>query len=177
MKKIGILFGTDTGRTRRIAKLIGQKLGDTADAPLNINKISVDDFLAYDALILGTPTYGDGELPGLSVGLQNESWEEFLPKLAGADMKGKIVALFGLGEQDKYGDFFCDALILLHDAVTACGATVVGGWPLDGYSFKASQAVIDGRFVGLPLDQILQPALTEARLDTWLTQIRPALGL
>ncbi|HEY6897826.1 MAG TPA: flavodoxin [Rhodocyclaceae bacterium] len=177
MKKIGIFFGTDTGRTRRIAKLIGQKLGDAAAAPVNINKISIDDFLAYDALILGTPTYGDGELPGLSVGLNSESWEEFLPWLGGADMAGKTVALFGLGEQDKYGDYFCDALILLHDAVTACGASVVGDWPVDGYSFKASQAIVDGRFVGLPLDQILQPALTEARLDAWLAQIRPALGI
>ncbi len=74
MKKIGTYFGADTGRTRRIAKLIAQKLDGWADAraaaPLNINRATLDDFLAYDMLILGAPTYGDGELSGLATGLQ-----------------------------------------------------------------------------------------------------------
>lgn len=76
MNKIGIFFGTDTGRTRRVAKLIAQKLGDTA---------------------------------------------------------------------------------------------------IDGYRFKRSQAVVDDRFLGLALDQVNQPALTEARVDGWLTAIAPML--
>lgn len=171
MEKIAIYFGTDTGRTRRIAKLIAQKLGDRADAPLNINRVTVDDFLAREVLILGAPTYGDGELPGLATGLPQESWAEFLPRLQGRDMRNQTVALFGLGEQEKYGDEFVDALILLHDAVVACGARVIGAWPADGYSFRASQALVDGRFVGLALDQIGQPALSEARIDAWLRQL------
>ena len=172
---IGIYFGTDTGRTRRIAKLIAQKLGaivgDRADAPVNISRATLDAFLAHEVLFLGTPTLGDGELPGLSVGLAQESWHEFLPRLLGHDMSGKTVALFGLGDQVKYGNEFADALILLYDAVVACGARVIGAWPTDDYSFKASQALIDGRFVGLVLDQINQPALTEARVDAWLQQL------
>jgi flavodoxin I len=172
MNKIGIYFGTDTGRTRRIAKLIAQKLGDVTLAPLNINRTSIEQFLAHEVLILGAPTYGDGELPGLSVGLAQESWEEFLPRLAGQDMRGKKVALFGLGDQEKYSSEFVDALIFIHDAVLACGATIIGRWPVDGYAFKASQALLDGRFVGLALDQINQPALTEERLDRWLQQLR-----
>lgn len=175
MKKIGIYFGTDTGRTRRIAKLIAQKLGalvgDRAAAPLNINRVTLDDFLAHDVLILGAPTYGDGELPGLATGLAQESWAEFLPRLQGLDMRHQTVALFGLGEQEKYGHEFVDALILLHDAVVACGARVIGAWPIEGYSFAASQAIIDGRFVGLALDPVSQPALSEARIDAWLQQL------
>ena len=173
--KIGIYFGTDTGRTRRVAKLIAQKLDGwadaRADAPLNINRVTLDDFLAHDILILGAPTYGDGELPGLATGLAQESWAEFLPRLEGLDMRHQTVALFGLGEQEKYGHEFVDALILLYDAVVACGARVIGAWPVDGYNFKASQAVVDGRFVGLALDQICQPALSEARIDAWLRQL------
>jgi flavodoxin I len=172
MSKIGIYFGTDTGRTRRIAKLIAQKLGDSAVPPLNINRATVEQFLAHDVLILGTPTYGDGELPGLSVGLAQESWEEFLPRLAGQDMRGKKVALFGLGDQEKYSNEFVDALIFIHDAVVACGARIIGYWPVEGYSFKASQALLDGRFVGLALDPINQAALTDARVDAWLQQLK-----
>lgn len=171
MGAIGIYFGTDTGRTRRIAKLIAQKLGEAAAPPLNINRASIDQFLAHDTLILGTPTYGDGELPGLSTGLAQESWEEFLPRLQGRDMRGKTVALFGLGDQEKYPDEFVDAMGLLHDAVLACGARLIGRWPVDGYAFRASQALSDGGFVGLAIDPVNQAALSEARVDAWLRQL------
>jgi flavodoxin I len=171
MDKIGIYFGTDTGRTRRIAKLIAQKLGDRAQAPLNINRALIEDFLAHDLLILGTPTYGDGELPGLATGLAQESWAEFLPRLQGRDMSGQTVALFGLGDQDKYGSEFVDALLPVYEAVTKCGACVIGAWPTDGYEFKASQAMVDDHFLGLALDQINQPALTDGRVDAWLQQL------
>jgi flavodoxin I len=175
MAKIGIFFGTDTGRTRLIAKQIAKKLGDAADAPVNIGRTTLADFLAYDALILGSPTLGDGELPGQSVGLSQPSWEEFLPELAGADLSGKVAAIFGLGDQKKYPDEFVDAIGIIHDALVAAGARVVGRWPIAGYEFAASQAVDGDDFLGLALDQINQPVFTEQRIDTWLAQIQPEL--
>ncbi|MFZ1243667.1 MAG: flavodoxin [Azonexus sp.] len=175
MTKIGIFFGTDTGRTRLIAKQIAKKLGESADAPVNIGRTTLDDFLAYDALILGSPTLGDGELPGQSVGLSQPSWEEFLPQLAGADLTGKVAAIYGLGDQKKYPDEFVDAIGIIHDALVAAGARVVGRWPIAAYEFAASQAVDGEHFLGLALDQINQPVLTEERIDTWLAQIRPEL--
>jgi len=176
MGKIGIFFGSDTGNTRRVAKTIAKKLGDDADAPVNVNKATVDDLLKYDALILGTPTLGDGELPGLSSGGSAESWEEFLPQLKAADMSGKVVALFGLGDQEGYGHEFVDALIFIYDQVIENGATVVGAWPTDGYSFEASKAVVDDEFVGLVIDHDNQSDLTDERIDAWLEIVKPALA-
>lgn len=176
MARIGIFFGTDTGRTRMLAKRIAKKLGDAAAAPVNIGRTGLDDFLAYDALILGTPTLGQGALPSAdNTTLSAPSWEEFLPRLDGIDLSGKVVALYGLGDQVKYPDEFVDALAPLYDRIAACGARVVGEWPVAGYEFKASQAVIDDRFVGLALDQDNQAALSEGRIDAWLEQIRPEL--
>ena len=175
MGKIGIFFGSDTCNTRRVAKTIAKKLGDDADAPVNVNKATVDDLLKYDALILGTPTLGDGELPGLSSGGSAASWEEFLPQLKGADMTGKVVALFGLGDQEGYGHEFVDALIFIYDQVIENGAKVVGAWPTDGYSFEASKAVIDGDFVGLVIDHDNQSDLTDERIDAWLDIVKPEL--
>jgi flavodoxin I len=175
MAEIGIFFGTDTGRTRLIAKQIAKKLGDAADAPVNIGRTTLADFLAYDALILGSPTLGDGELPGQSVGLSQPSWEEFLPQLADADLSGKTDALFGLGDQKKYPNEFVDAIGHLHDALAARGARIIGRWPTAGYEFAASQAVDGDEFLGLALDQHHQPVLTEQRIDTWLAQITPEL--
>ena len=88
-----------------------------------------------------------------------------------AFLRGKTVALYGLGDQEKYGGEFVDALLTLHDAVVACGARVIGAWPAAGYEFKASRALIDGRFVGLALDQVNQAGLTEARIRAWLLDL------
>ncbi len=175
MAKIGIFFGTDTGRTRLIAKQIARKLGEAADSPINIGRTSLADFLAYDALILGSPTLGDGMLPGESCGLSQPSWEEFLPQLADADLAGKTVAIFGLGDQQKYPDEFVDAIGLLHDAFLARGARLIGRWPTAGYQFSASLAVAGDHFLGLALDQHHQPMLTESRVDAWLEMIKPEL--
>lgn len=135
-----------------------------------------EDLLLYEVLILGTPTLGEGELPGLGTGLPQESWEEFLAKIQSLDFTGKIVALYGLGEQEKYGDHFVSALKPLHDAFRNAGATLVGHWPVDGYHFKASAAVEDGLFLGLALDQINQPSLTPERLDGWLEQVKASIS-
>lgn len=175
MARIGIFFGTDTGRTRLIAKQIAKKLGDAADAPVNIGRTTLADFLAYDALIVGSPTLGDGMLPGESTGLSQPSWEEFIAQLADSDLSGKTIAIFGLGDQKKYPDEFVDAIGLLHDAFAARGARLVGRWPTAGYDFAASQAVDGDEFLGLALDQHHQPVLTEERIATWLAQITPEL--
>jgi len=114
-------------------------------------------------------------LPGLTSGGSAESWEEFLPKLKGVDLSGKVVALFGLGDQEGYGHEFVDALIFIYDVLVENGATVVGTWPTDGYSFEASKAVVDGDFVGLVIDHDNQKDLTDERVDAWLEIIKPEL--
>lgn len=176
MGKIGIFYGSDTGNTRRVAKSIAKKLGDLADAPVDVKKASVEDLLQYDALIFGTPTLGDGELPGLSCGANDESWEEFLPQLEGHDLSGKTIALFGLGDQEGYGHEFVDALIFLYEAALSGGADIVGFWPTDGYSFEKSNSIIDDQFVGLVIDHENQSELTDERIDGWLASIVPAMA-
>jgi flavodoxin I len=175
MAQIGIFFGTDTGRTRLVAKQIAKKLGEAAAPPVNIGRTTVDQFLAHDALIVGSPTLGDGELPGEATGLSQPSWAEFLPQLAGADLAGKTIAIFGLGDQKKYEHEFVDAIGILHDAFVAGGARVVGRWPTAGYEFAGSLAVDGDDFLGLALDQHHQAALSEGRIDAWLAQITPEL--
>jgi flavodoxin I len=179
MARIGIFFGSSTGNTRKIAKMIKKRFPDEAlfADPLNVNKITPQVLAGYEYLILGTPTLGEGDLPGLEADCQNPSWAEFLPQLADADFTGKTVALYGLGDQEKYGDNFCDALGELHDFVVARGARVVGAWSTDGYDFVASKAERNGEFVGLIQDLDNQKMLLESRLEDWLKLIAPEFGL
>lgn len=174
MAKVGIFFGTDTGNTRRVAKDIATSLGALAAKPVNVRNASVEDLLQYPVLILGTPTYGEGELPGLDFGTSTESWAEFLPKLAGHDFTGKTVAIYGLGNQKSYPDDFISAVYYLHEQFSQCGATLVGAWSTEGYNFKRSKAVVDDQFLGLALDQESQKDQSPQRLAAWLDSIAPA---
>ena len=172
MARIGIFFGSTTGKTRKVAKMIKKRFDDDTMAdPKNINKTSADDLAAFDFLIFGTPTMGEGQLPGLSADCEEESWEEALQRLDAVDFTGKTVAIYGLGDQETYPNEFVDGMMELHDFVSARGGKVIGAWPTDGYDFKTSQSVVDDQFVGLALDLDTQSNLTEARLDGWLKLI------
>lgn len=176
MKKIGIFFGTETGTTRLIAKKIQKLLGDEiASKPLNVNRISADDLLSYDALILGTPSYGVGDIPGLSAGCLERNWEEFLAQFGQPDLSGKRIAFFGLGAQERYADRFASSLMALYSIFKNLGADMIGDWSAEGYTFEHSASVVDGKFVGLVIDQRTQGMLTDARLQAWVDLIKPQL--
>lgn len=178
MARIGIFFGSTTSNTRKVAKMIKKYFDDDTMAdPKNINKATPEDLAAYEYLIFGTPTMGEGQLPGLSAECEEESWEEALIRLDGVDFTGKTVALYGLGDQVTYTNEFVDGLMELHDFVVDRGGTVVGAWPTEGYDFTSSQAVVDDKFVGLALDNDNQSSLTEGRVKDWLKLIAPAFNL
>jgi len=177
MSKIGIFFGTETGSTRLVAKKLQRVLGnEVADKPVNVAKASIADMLQYDALILGTPSYGVGDIPGRSAGCFEPNWEEFFARLdEEPDFSGKKIAFFGLGAQERYSERFCSSLFALYVMFKSFGAQIVGQWPTDGYVFEHSNAVIDGRFVGLVLDQRTQHMFTDERLERWSTMVVPQL--
>ena len=103
MDKIGIFFGTETGTTRLIAKKLHKLFGtELADKPVNVNRIKPEELLQYDALILGTSSYGVGGIPGLSAGCLERNCEEFLTDFREPDLSGKRIAMFGLGAQERY---------------------------------------------------------------------------
>jgi len=176
MTKIGLFFGTDTGTTRLLGKKIAAKLGDDiVDKPLNINRTSLEDLLSYKVLILGTATYGEGELPGMENQARQGSWAEFVPQLEGVDLSGKTIALYGVGNQEKYGARYVNGMAKLYQIVKDKGATIIGSWSTEGYTFTASEAVIDGKFVGLALDNKSQKMNTEERIEGWVEMVKPQL--
>ncbi len=176
MTKIGVFFGTDTGTTRLIGKKIAAKLGDDiVDKPININRTSLEDLLSYQVLILGTATYGEGDLPGMENNVKAGSWAEFVPQLEGIDLSGKTIALYGVGNQEKYGERYVNGMAKLYHIVKDKGANIVGSWDTEGYTFTASDAVIDGKFVGLALDNKSQKINTESRIEGWVEMVKPQL--
>ncbi|MEE8450900.1 MAG: flavodoxin [Thermoguttaceae bacterium] len=168
MANIRLFFGSTTGHTDHVADLIKREMGDALTSVTDIHEASAEDLESADALILGIPTWNEGEL--------QDDWEAFLPQMDHLDLSGKKVALFGLGDAAAYTDEFADGLGTLYQKVKQCGAEVVGPWPIDDYEFLDSKAVESGHFVGLVIDEDNQPEMTERRVHDWVEMIQPVLA-
>ncbi len=167
---IGIFYGTTTYGTQIVAEKLQNAFGTALAEIHNIGRTTADRLCAYPFLILGTSTWGDGDL--------QPAWNEFLPTLETLDLRGRSAAVYGLGDQETYPDTFVSGLGLLYDAVLRTGADASAGWwPADGYRFTNSYAFRDGRFVGLVIDKFNQAPLTNTRVVRWSTQLREAWKL
>ncbi len=170
MSKIGLFFGTQTGNTQTESEIIQKEFGGDSVVTLNdVSQAEPSDFNNYDYIIVGCPTWNVGEL--------QSDWEDFYDELDNIDFTGKKVAYFGSGDQVGYPDTFQDALGILEEKISENGAETVGYWPTEGYEFSESKAVRDGKFVGLALDEDNQSDLTEERIKSWVTQLKPEFGL
>ena len=166
MAKTGIFYGSTTGNTEAVAKKIKDLLGIDADIA-NISSSSIEDMMKYDNLILGSSTWGMGDI--------QDDWSTIINKLSKADFSGKKVALFGTGDQNAYTDTFVDAIGLLYEALENSGAEFIGAWPSEGYDHSESKAVKNGAFVGLALDEDNQSEMTDERIAKWVQNLKQNL--
>ena len=63
----------------------------------------------------------------------------------------------------------------LYDAAIEAGANVLPGVSADEYNYDDSEAVVDGKFVGLALDDVNEDDKTEGRIDAWIDSIKKSL--
>ncbi len=166
MKNTGLYFGSSTGHVEGIADKVAQLLGIDAADVHNVADATAESAQAYDLLILGSSTWGYGDL--------QDDWEGFLPKLAKLDLSGKQFAVFGCGDSSSYPDTFCDAMAEIAEQVTDAGATLVGQIPAEGYSYEATRCEVDGQLIGCCLDEDNESDETDDRLDTWVQAIKKA---
>lgn len=167
MNKTCIIYGSSTGTCQGIAEKIANKLGIAASDVYDVANIDSATPDAYQNLLLGTSTWGAGEL--------QDDWYDGLEKLKGANLSGKTIALFGCGDCESYGDTFCGAMGEIYNGLKDSGAKFVGQVPADGYSYEDSEAVVDGKFVGLALDDVNEDDKTDERIDSWVNEIKSSL--
>ncbi|HCW08401.1 MAG TPA: flavodoxin [Cytophagales bacterium] len=163
MANIGIFFGSTEGNTERIVNQIQQLLGDDAELN-NVNSTTADDVQPYPVVIFACPTWDIGQL--------QEDWEGFIDEAEKVDYAGKKVSYVGLGDADGYPDTFIDAVGIIHDRIKDKGASFIGAWPTEGYNFSASKAVVDGKFLGLVIDEENQKGQTASRIEKWVGQLK-----
>ncbi|OIQ46598.1 MAG: flavodoxin [Gammaproteobacteria bacterium MedPE] len=170
MASVGMFFGSDTGNTEAVAKMIQKQLGKNLVEVHDIAKSTPEQIAAFDLLLLGIPTWYYGEAQC--------DWDDFFPELENIDFNDKLVAIFGCGDQEDYSEYFLDAMGTLKDIIEPRGAIIVGHTSTDGYEFEQSQALTDdGQFVGLGIDEDRQPELTDQRVSAWVAQIQEEMCL
>jgi len=164
MASVGIFFGSDTGNTEAVAKMIQKQLGKKLVEVKDIAKSTQAEIDEFSLLLFGIPTWYYGEAQC--------DWDDFFPELEEVDFSEKLVAIFGCGDQEDYAEYFLDAMGTLRDIIEAKGATIVGHWSTEGYEFEASKALVDDQhFVGLGIDAVRQPELTAERVEKWVKQV------
>jgi flavodoxin I len=170
MSKIGLFYGTTTGKTEGAAEMIKEAFGgDDVVTMHDIASVNGDEFNQYENIIIGCPTWNIGEL--------QSDWDGYIDELDNIDFSDKKVAYFGTGDQIGYADNFQDAMGILEEKISGLGGKTVGLWSTEGYEHEASLAVKNGKFVGLALDEDNQAELTEERIQTWVTQLKTEFDL
>ncbi len=165
MAKIGIFYGSTDGNTERVSGKIQEAFGGDDEVALhNVSSATADDMAEYDYLILACPTWEIGEL--------QEDWDSFIDEIEDVDYDGKMVTYLGLGDADGYPDTFIDAPGIIHERIADSGAKFVGAWTTDGYEFEESKGIVDGKFLGLVIDEDNQSDLTDDRVSQWVDQLK-----
>ena len=163
MEKIGIFYGSNTGKTAAIAEEIEFNLRKDNYETINVAD-GIDKISEFKNLILLTPTYGVGEV--------QEDWAAVMPQLEKIDFTGKKVAVAGLGNQFAFGESFVGGMRVLYDVVIKNGGEVIGFTSNEGYRYEESNAVIGNQFVGLAIDENNQDDETPERVMNWISELK-----
>lgn len=163
MEKIGIFYGSNTGKTTAIAEEIEFNLRKDEHEIINVAD-GIEKMSEFKNLILITPTYGVGEL--------QEDWIKVVPEMEKMDFTGKRVAVAGLGNQFAFGESFVGGMRKLYDVAVKNGAEIIGFTSTEGYKYEESEAVIDNQFVGLALDENNQDDETPDRIMDWVSELK-----
>ncbi len=160
-----MIYGSDTGNTELVAEdLI--KLIDNVEVT-TVDELTEDDWTNNDKFILGIPTWYDGEL--------QSDWEDYFEEFKTLDFTGKTIAIFGLGDQLGYQEWFCDGIGILGEVILKNGGKLIGYTKNDdSYDLDVTPKSLldDDTFYGLCIDEDNQSELTQERVEKWVNQIK-----
>ena len=161
---IKVIYGSDTGNTELVVEDL-VKLVDNTEVT-TVADLTPEDW-DHDKFILGIPTWYDGEL--------QSDWEDYFEEFKTIDFTDKTIAIFGLGDQLGYEEWFCDGIGILAEVVLENGGKVIGYTEKDNsYDLEETpkSLVDDNTFYGLCLDEDNQGELTQERLQKWVGDIK-----
>ena len=169
MKKIGLFYGPLGGSTEKVAKKVAAALGNENVELIPVKNAKASDVDKFENVIFGMSTIGKETWESDK---SANDWDVFLPEVEKVDYSNKLVAMFGLGDQITYDLHFVDALGIVADKILPKGAKIIGRVETEGYEFRESLALADGKFIGLPVNEDFEPELTDERINNWVEKIK-----
>lgn len=167
MKDTIIVYGSTSGNCEGVANRIAEALGVASSSVISASNLTSELVGKAENLILGSSTWGSGDL--------QDEWYDGVEVIKSTNLAGKTVAVFGCGDSCGFSTTFCEAMKTLYDAAESAGAAMIGSVSTDGYTFDDSAAVVDGKFVGLALDEDNESDKTDERIAAWIEIIKPDL--
>ena len=162
--KIGLIYGSDTGATEDISIKIEEKFNNYNIERHNIANVNEEIILSFDFLIFGLSTWYDGDL--------QSDWEIYFDDFKKIDFNNKLVAIYGLGDQWGYDEYFVDGIGIIAKEIIKNNGKLIGEWPTKDYEFTKSKALKDkNTFFGLALDEDNQYEETDSRIKIWTKKI------
>ena len=162
--KIGLIYGSDTGATEDISIKIEEKFNNYNIERHNIANVNEEIILSFDFLIFGLSTWYDGDL--------QSDWEIYFDDFKKIDFNNKLVAIYGLGDQWGYDEYFVDGIGIIAKEIIKNNGKLIGEWPTKDYEFTKSKALKDeNTFFGLALDEDNQYEKTDNRIKIWTEKI------
>lgn len=126
--KIGIYYASTSGTTEIVTEYLLQTFGDDLAAGYDIEEVGFADIDEQDIVIFGSPTWDYGHL--------QSGWEERWSEFEALNLEGKTVALFGVGDQYGYPEWFLDAMGIIYQSLDARGVQTIGAWKTEGYESR-----------------------------------------
>jgi len=169
MKKIGLFYGPLGGSTEKVAKKVAAALGNENVELIPVKDAKASDVDKFENIIYGMSTIGKETWESDK---SANDWDVFLPEVEKVDYSNKVIAMFGLGDQITYDLHFVDALGVVANKIIPKGAKIIGSVETEGYEFRESLALVDGKFIGLPVNEDFEPELTDERINNWVDKIK-----
>ena len=172
MKKIGIFYGPTGGSTEKVATMIKEEFGDVDVTMYPISDHTATFINHFEVVIFGCSTLGSETWNGKST---KSDWDLFRPEFDKLTVSGKIFALYGTGNHLTYPRNFVDSMGILGKILLEKDATIIGQCPTSDYEFTESEAVINGEFIGLPIDEDFEASKTTERVKNWVIGLKKIL--
>ena len=169
--KLKLIYGSDTGKTSYVVENYLIDLLDSFQLEVKeVNNISEQDWENDEFFMLGVPTWYDGVL--------QSDWEDYFEEFKKIDFTDKFVAIFGLGDQIGYAEYFVDGIGILAKVIIDNGGEIIGYWPTEGYSYDESKALLnDDFFYGVALDEDNEDDMTHYRLEKWVSKLKEEIEI